>query len=87
MHETEINPSTSDRKGFKYGTYTVVGWFKIQKTAMCYQIPVSRAGGRLIADVFLLLEPTAASDPPEAGDQALTAASGLWPLDNDKADN
>lgn len=43
--------------------------------------------GRLIVDVFLLLEPTAASDPPEAGDQALTAASGLWPLDNDKADN
>ena len=43
--------------------------------------------GQPTAAVFSLLEPTAASDPPEAGDQALTAASGLRPLDNDKADN
>ena len=43
--------------------------------------------GQPTAAVFSLLEPTVASDPPEAGDQALTAASGLRPLDNDKADN
>lgn len=40
--------------------------------------------GQPIAAVFIL-EPTAASDPPEAGDHS--AASGLRPLDNDKADN